>query len=56
MRVREGDEFQCQCGDCFVELRVTKACAEGTCGDGCDAELRCCGTEMRRKGPEKKSG
>lgn len=52
MKLREGDELQCQCGDCFVELRVTKACSEETCGVECDTEFRCCGTEMRMKGSE----
>jgi hypothetical protein len=50
MKLREGDIVQCECDDCFVELRVRTSCTGETCGTECDTELRCCGREMRVKG------
>lgn len=49
MEVREGDVLICQCDNCDVELTVTKACEQGSCGDCMDIEIKCCGVDMVKK-------
>lgn len=49
MEVREGDVLICRCESCDVELTVTKACAQGACGDCMDIQVQCCGMEMVKK-------
>ena len=49
LRVREGDVLACQCGDCGVELTVTKACSKDACGTQCEVDVRCCGEPMKKR-------
>ncbi|MGI5817876.1 MAG: hypothetical protein ACOX9R_07230 [Armatimonadota bacterium] len=49
MEVREGDVLVCRCEDCSVELTVTKACEQGSCGDCMDIHVTCCGQEMVKR-------
>lgn len=49
MEVKEGDVLICQCDNCDVELTVTKACEQGSCGDCMDIQAMCCGVEMVKK-------
>lgn len=46
MQVKEGDVLICSCEDCDVELTVTKACAQGSCGECMDLTVECCGKPM----------
>ena len=46
MKVQEGDVLICACGDCDVELTVTKACSHGSCGECTDLTVECCGKPM----------
>lgn len=46
MKVKEGDVLVCSCGDCDVELTVTKACSPEECHVECDIEARCCEEPM----------
>jgi hypothetical protein len=51
MKIKEGDVLVCSCGDCYIELTVTKACMDDLCGmsEDCDIEVRCCGKPMKFK-------
>lgn len=51
MKVKEGDVLVCTCGDCVIELTVTKACSSDTCGHEveCEVEASCCGEPMALK-------
>ncbi|MGD9496314.1 MAG: hypothetical protein AB7Y46_08385 [Armatimonadota bacterium] len=46
MKVQEGDVLICSCEDCDLELTVTKACSQGSCGDCMDVTAECCGRPM----------
>lgn len=46
LRVRQGDVLGCRCGDCGVELTVTKACTGDACGAPCAVDVQCCGQPM----------
>lgn len=51
MKVREGDVLVCSCGDCNIELQVTKACTPDVCGHDveCEIDAECCGSPMTVK-------
>ena len=45
MKVKEGDVLVCQCGDCALEVAVTRVCGPVSCGCEpacCDIEASCC--------------
>lgn len=48
MKVKEGDVLVCKCGDCKIEMTVTKACNPDKCGHDveCVVEASCCGEPM----------
>lgn len=49
MEVKEGDVLVCQCDNCDVELTVTKACSQGSCGECMDIQIQCCDVDMAKK-------
>ncbi|MGC9319843.1 MAG: hypothetical protein ACP5KN_17550 [Armatimonadota bacterium] len=49
MEVKEGDVLVCQCEDCDMELTVTKACRQGSCGSCMDIEATCCDLPMVKR-------
>ena len=45
MKVKEGDVLVCQCGDCELEVTVTRVCGPVSCGCEpvcCEIEASCC--------------
>ncbi|HTP67067.1 MAG TPA: hypothetical protein VMJ66_16875 [Geobacteraceae bacterium] len=51
MKVKEGDVLVCACGDCKIEMTITKACNDQVCGCevDCDIDAKCCGEPMTLK-------
>jgi len=51
MKVKQGDVLTCACGECKVELTVTKTCTSDVCGHDqeCEVNLDCCGEAMTLK-------
>ncbi len=49
MKVKEGDILICKSKDCTVELTVSKACDNTSCGTECDINAMCHDKPMELK-------
>ncbi len=51
MKVKDGDVLVCSCGNCDIELTVTRTCSGDTCTHDTECELSvvCCGEPMQIK-------